>query len=103
MLLAAGVELKTVSEIMGHSTSSFTADVYVKARYCIRRARNRRSRGQRGTDRGVDPLQSRARDQWLCQSRSHLTHEANTKRERSTTGRGADSCDDGSAIILKRQ
>jgi site-specific recombinase XerD len=29
MLLAAGVELKVVSETMGHSTSAFTADVYV--------------------------------------------------------------------------
>jgi integrase len=28
MLLAAGVELNTVSEIMGHATASFTADVY---------------------------------------------------------------------------
>lgn len=29
MLLAAGVELKVASETMGHSTSAFTADVYV--------------------------------------------------------------------------
>lgn len=29
MLLAAGVPLKVVSQIMGHSTSAFTADVYV--------------------------------------------------------------------------
>ena len=29
MLLAAGVPLKVVSQIMGHATSSFTADVYV--------------------------------------------------------------------------
>ncbi len=29
MLLAAGVELKVVSQIMGHATSAFTADVYV--------------------------------------------------------------------------
>jgi integrase len=29
MLLAAGVELKVVSQIMGHATAAFTADVYV--------------------------------------------------------------------------
>jgi site-specific recombinase XerD len=29
MLLAAGNSIKVVSEIMGHATSSFTADVYV--------------------------------------------------------------------------
>jgi hypothetical protein len=29
MLLAAGVPLKVVSEIMGHATAAFTADVYV--------------------------------------------------------------------------
>jgi integrase len=28
-LLAAGVDLKVVSQIMGHATSAFTADVYV--------------------------------------------------------------------------
>jgi len=29
MLLAAGVDLKVVSQIMGHATAAFTADVYV--------------------------------------------------------------------------
>ena len=29
MLLAAGVDLKVVSETMGHATAAFTADVYV--------------------------------------------------------------------------
>jgi integrase len=29
MLLAAGTPIKVVSEIMGHATSAFTADVYV--------------------------------------------------------------------------
>jgi len=29
MLLAAGTSIKVVSEIMGHATSAFTADVYV--------------------------------------------------------------------------
>jgi integrase len=28
LLIAAGVDLKTVSQIMGHSTVAFTADVY---------------------------------------------------------------------------
>jgi integrase len=29
MLLAAGVDLKVVSQTMGHATAAFTADVYV--------------------------------------------------------------------------
>jgi integrase len=30
MLLAAGVDIKVISEILGHATSTFTADVYAE-------------------------------------------------------------------------
>jgi integrase len=30
MLLTAGVPIKVISEIMGHATSAFTADVYTE-------------------------------------------------------------------------